>query len=379
MRIRALAAVAVVTALFAPVASARTFVVNNVEANETDLTGSIRQIADKNGTPCAVLRVHIPVPAKFKGEIYGDIEKSGNEYTLYISTDSKNLQIYPEKSQTLNVDLQAYPCYPYRSKMSYVMEIVPDDVKSAEENLDYLTNEELMKKAEAGDVLACYSLGSAYCVGQRGLDVDYENGFKWLMKAAAKGHAASQCEVGKFYFQGAGGVGKNDAEAFKWFRRAADGGNGNAQFMMATKYCADMNAMTADDMKNAKYWLNKAVENDYPLAHLQLSLIHFKEGNIDKAVKSAEKVAMQGHAYGQCLLGLWYCNGDLDIYDLEKGLFWIELSAEGGFPTAQYFLGDAYENGDGRPKDIKKAEFWYRRAADGGDQQASEALKRLGK
>lgn len=354
--------------------SAQNFVVNSVKLLDEDLTGRIDQKLDNKGIPCAVLKIHMPIDAKFEGDIYGENIKTGNEYTIYISTKAKELVIYPEKGNTLKINLSYYPCYPYIPKMCYSMDIVPiDDDAKSQLNLDYLSLEQLRQYAEDGNISACFYLANAYCLGTKGASIDYEEGYKWMKKAAENNHADAQCELAKFYFNGMGSVKKNKEEAYKWFEKAANGGNGNAQFMMAIQ------CMSYDDIQKAKYWLNKAIENNYPLAYAYLAQISAKEGDYDTAIDYAKKLAVLGDSWGQLMLGILYDEEGTKFYDQQKSKFWIELAAEGGNPVAQYMLGEIYENAHDDVDNMDKAIYWYRKGAENGDKDAAMALKRLGK
>lgn len=359
--------------------SAQSFVVNNIQSLEQDLTGRMNQRVDKVGIPCAVLKIHISVDAKFKGDIYGKILKTGNEYTIYISTKAKELVIFPENGETLNINLSYYPCYPYIPNMCYVIDIVSVNDIKLQRNLDYLSLEQLHQYAEDGDVSACFYLAKAYCLGTKGASIDYVEGYKWMKKAAENNHVDAQCELAKFYFNGIGNVKRNIEEAYIWFEKAANGGNGNAQFMMASKYFTDYENMSYDDMQKAKYWLNKALENNFYKAYVYLVMICIKEGDYDAAIDYAKKLAFWGDSYGQLILGQLYNKEDTKYYDQQKSRFWIELAAEGGNPQAQYILGKFYENDSTDIKNIDKAIYWYRQGAKNGDEDAKMALKRLGK
>lgn len=258
------------------------------------------------------------------------------------------------------------------------MDIVKYGDAEASSDLDYLSNEELIKRAESGDALACYNLGCTYYIGGRGYDVDYDKCEKWLLKAANKGYIIAQCELGKFYLEDQGGKPRNRNEAYKWFRKAAEGGNANAQFMMGSRYF-DGEPKNEEDREEAKRWFKKAAEKDYIWANGQLAIISIEEENYDLAFQYAEIIAKQGIPMGQYLLGALYGMEELSFYDIKKHEFWMLLSAEGGFPTAQYYMGTFYENALGGVTKMDEAIRWYKIAAENGDEDAKEALKRLGK
>lgn len=359
--------------------SAKTFVVNNVEYLKNDLTGSIKTIVDKNGKACAVLKISIPEVARFSGDLYGDINKSGNEYILYVSTDAENLKIYPNNSNTLDVDLTAYPCYPYSSKLSYGVQIVAVSDNISGSNMDYLSNDELLKLATNDNAEACYQIGNAYYLGNRGYEVNHKKGKEWIMRAANLGDIMAQCELGKIFLNGDEITSKDFDKAYYWIEKAAKNGNGNAQCLMAIKYCNNLDSISDRNIALSKYWLTQSINNNYPLAYMYLSLVCFKEEKYDEALEYAEKLAYEGDSIGQFLLGSWYGIEDMSFYNLDKSAFWLELAAEAGLPQAQYALGKYYEDLNSNDNKKEDALFWYKEAAKNGDEEAEATLKRMEK
>src|SRR5690348_569569 len=72
-------------------------------------------------------------------------------------------------------------------------------------------------RAEAGDVVAEYSLGSVLYSGTSSTD----EGVRWIRRAADRGHVPAEFAVGQFYEFGFG-VARDDRQALVWYRRAAD-------------------------------------------------------------------------------------------------------------------------------------------------------------
>lgn len=357
---------------------ADTYIVNNVEKLGGDLTGRVNNVIDSHGKTCAVLKISIPVSARFTGDVYGDIIRVGNEYTLYVSVDSKKLTMYPDNAYPIEFEFSDYPCYPYKSKQSYRVEIILLNNDKSQENFDSLSLMELLRLAESGNADACYALAGVYTLGNRNQKIDYKKGLEWMLRAANLNHVDAQCEVGKFYLNGTY-VSQNLDEAYKWFKKAAENNNGNAQYLMALRYCSNINEMTEQDTQNTMYWLSKAIDNSFTLAYGHLSLISYKENREDEAIEYAKKLAYEGNSWGQLLLGMWYGIEDSEYFDLEKSAFWLELAAEADVPQAQLELARYYEN-NFSSKDkgkLTEAKFWYGKAADHGEQEAISAIKRL--
>lgn len=58
---------------------------------------------------------------------------------------------------------------------------------------------------------------------------------------------------------------------------------------------------------------------------------------------------------------------------------WYRKAADAGDAAGMFNLGIMYEDGRGMPRDDAQALSWFRKAADAGNQNAVQALKRLGK
>ena len=94
----------------------------------------------------------------------------------------------------------------------------------------------------------------------------------------------------------------------------------------------------------------------------------------EEKIKELEKVANQGNANAQFVLGSFYLLGTGVSKDYEKAVFWLEKAANQGHAEAQFSLGNCYESGIGVPKDIKKAMSWMEKAAMQGYANAQCAL-----
>jgi hypothetical protein len=78
------------------------------------------------------------------------------------------------------------------------------------------------------------------------------------------------------------------------------------------------------------------------------------------------KVAEQGNADAQMMLGYSYAQGRGVPKDYAQAAAWHRKAAEQGNAQAQYNLGDLYDHGRGVPQDYTQAAFWYRKAAEQG-------------
>jgi len=89
--------------------------------------------------------------------------------------------------------------------------------------------------------------------------------------------------------------------------------------------------------------------------------------DVDQAMKWFKAAADQGNAEGQCRLGSLYLKTDT-----AEGLRLLKLSAEQGFADAYLMLGLAYMNLKDAPLDFVQADMWLQLAAAGGDPLAAK-------
>ena len=92
-----------------------------------------------------------------------------------------------------------------------------------------VTKEKLLEtkaKAETGDTVAQYNLGSMYWSGE-GVLIDHKQAVNWYRKAAEQGHANAQYNLGGMYEVGHG-VQEDLVTAYAWAKLAQVNGNKGA-------------------------------------------------------------------------------------------------------------------------------------------------------
>ena len=123
---------------------------------------------------------------------------------------------------------------------------------------------DLLRKANAGDVEAQWSLGWMYHHGED-VPVDNIEAVKWYRKAAERGHALAQWQLGFMHDQGTG-VARDEEEAIKWWLKAAEQGHLIAQNKLGRRYFKGK-GVTKKDYVAAYAWYSVAV-NDQELSSL---------------------------------------------------------------------------------------------------------------
>jgi S1-C subfamily serine protease len=151
--------------------------------------------------------------------------------------------------------------------------------------------EEVLLKAEAGDVDSQVAVGNLYFSVQ-----DYNNAVKWHLNAANKGVAWSQFCIAVFYEEGMG-VAQDLKEAAKWYLKAAEQGYSVAQSNIGTLY-ADGKGVP-QDYKEALKWQTKAAKQGFDMAQYFLGWMYYKGQGVPKDYIEAYKwwnlAASQGY------------------------------------------------------------------------------------
>ena len=91
-------------------------------------------------------------------------------------------------------------------------------------------------------------------------------------------------------------------------------------------------------------------------------------------ISEVQKVAEQGLAEAQNVLGVMYLHGRGVAQDDKQAVAWFRKAAEQGDVDAQRLLGVMYVDGKGVAQDYKQAAAWYRKAAEQGDAKAQFLL-----
>lgn len=196
------------------------------------------------------------------------------------------------------------------------------------------------KEVAKGNAEAMYILGLLYCKGIA-VEVDREEGIKWLQRAGESGYAEAWYYLGFLYSTGSLVI-EDDVKAYNCIEKAAKGGYDNA-----------FHTWGAMVMKG------KGTTQDYLLA-ISIFKLGMDKGNVDcfdglaylnykgfglpqdyaKAVQLFESASQKGNAYAMFMTGLCYRNGYGVTIDAEKAKYWLKKSAAMGFKDSEKELAD---------------------------------------
>ncbi len=201
--------------------------------------------------------------------------------------------------------------------------------------------EDLIKKANNGDLSALCEIGRRYYSGTYGLSKNLELAFSYFLKAAQQEHSAAQCNVAWCYEVG-DGVEEDLAKAYEWYERSAKNNCSMAQYSLGWMYSNGV--YVPKNQSKAISWFMKAAEN--------------------------------GHAMAQYKLGMAYLEGTgVDQNDIIAN-HWLMLSADQGIVFSQYQLAENYYHGRGCKQDIIKAKQMWLLSAERGFERSALALEK---
>lgn len=241
--------------------------------------------------------------------------------------------------------------------------------------------EELLRRAEAGDVRAQYLAGCVY-------RAQAEEKRAYLSENVPSGSPNLRAPFGLYDRDIFSELSADDFRtAFSWFERAAARGDSEAIYALSECYTRGMG--TAIYPEKGRALLLEAAEKGCAFAQYDVARAYYygvKSPNgvlivpqdVSEAVAWFKRAAAQGDALALYFLARCLEEGT-GIGRSESEAFPLyRLSADLGNPWAQCALGRCLEHGIGTERNLSSAIEHYRLAADLGDAEAWDALERLG-
>lgn len=153
----------------------------------------------------------------------------------------------------------------------------------------------LLRRAEAGDARAAFTLGMRYARPDDSSRDDVE-AVRWLRQAAEQELAEAQYNLGIMYAQGRG-VPVDPVQAADWYRQAADQGLASAQYNLGAQYAVG-EGVPRDEQLAAK-WFERAALQNVPEAAYNLGVLYDLGRGVAAdtatAVKWYERAAAHGY------------------------------------------------------------------------------------
>jgi hypothetical protein len=141
----------------------------------------------------------------------------------------------------------------------------------------------LEPRAERGNALARYRLGTLYALG-KGVDQDFARAAPLLRAAAESGIAEAQFDYGVLCANG-NGVPKDAADAVEWYRKAAAQGYPDALLSLGYAYAKGFGVERS--MPDAAQWFRRASELDVVDAQYNLAFLYEHGEGVTKSAIDA--------------------------------------------------------------------------------------------
>ena len=234
--------------------------------------------------------------------------------------------------------------------------------------------EELISKAEAGDVQSCFELGQRCALGE-GVDASESAAFGWYIRAAKMGHPGAQFVVGHCYAYGLT-VPVDAMEGCMWMFRASMGGNAEAYRWLSDYY---QSHETPKDSVLYDYFKQRSGPEDPDATFMLAKLKELAVGTeFDPAGACADynEAAKSGHYAARLMAATCVLNGMGTARDRSRGAGLLQELADDGYAPAAISLGRCYEYGYGVDRDRSKAFAIYRELAEFGNDAGMYSLGR---
>ena len=148
--------------------------------------------------------------------------------------------------------------------------------------------------------------------------------------------------------------------------------NERANFFMGVLY--NFGICVEQDDKKAETYLERAALKNHISAQETLSQIYYLKSEFEKSAKWIKRMADQGVAEDQAVMGMYYLHG-IGVEENDEIAFqWFKKAAEQNDSDGQNMLGRCYQEGWGTTKDVSEAYNWFKRAAAKGHADAQNNL-----
>ncbi len=245
--------------------------------------------------------------------------------------------------------------------------------------------EDLLAKAEQGDVDAQLDLGYNYLYGVNGVNTDYEKALHFYKLAAEQKNPTALNNLGSLYFSGLG-TNIDYSLAIKYFDKAAQLGSNDAAVNLAIIYLGSaQDTKSAADLEKAFQLLEQAKSTNNSAKFL-LGYAYYKgvfvDTDFNKAFQLIKTAADAQYDEAQFTLAQLYIEGSGTPKNYNKAIQYLQNAAEQGYPEALMLLADIYTEGKIYNENIKQAYILYNLASvlninDAADKR-DELEKRLG-
>lgn len=221
--------------------------------------------------------------------------------------------------------------------------------------------EQMIAKADQGDVDAALSLGYMYLYGENGAVQSNEKAFKYYSIAAEKKDIVALNNLGSLYFNGIG-TPRNIEKAVLLFEEAAKLGNNEAAVNLAFIYLSSRMSSTQEVRTKAIKLFTQAAEGGNTTAQYMLGMIYYNgfgvAKNYDLAFQNLRKSAAKFDE-AQYQLAHLYMNAEGTPRNYGNAVNNLARAAQQGHIKSMILLGDILSVGKNYPPNVFDAYVWY--------------------
>ena len=178
-----------------------------------------------------------------------------------------------------------------------------------------------------------------------------------------------QCQVEDYYSEGKKRL-RPPLSQQKEFRQIKNAVIKEAEHIRMNKFSFEDEEMQDDGEQISTYGMSYECQDLQSVANDE----SFPLEERDEAAEQLEKLAEDGDAYAQYIIGTAYRDGGLLIPDTAKAQKFLECAAKQEIDAAQYALGKLYLSDDADIHDPVKGIYWLKRSADNGNDYAAYRL-----
>lgn len=357
--------------------------VESFEYLPTDLTARITKPPrnDRNGTPCAVIRVGIALQGVvFDGDTIGESVYNTGEYLVYVPEGKRQITIRHENFVPLTVFFADYGIDRLKSLSTYRLTVLTSggtplpqkysavSKEAFQKALKILVDDNIADKKEAitilkelsqNDVKAKNKLAYCYRTGF-GVEQNFEMAAD-LYKESSKLHDKEAMEQLALLYLSGQGVVKDVEKGISLLKEAAIAGSASAMTKLGEIYL-EGKVMDSDEKEAFRYF-SKAAEENYPEAYYGLGHMYHNGFHVDLDIPNAVKCYKQGAELGcsRCMNKLGQIYYDGISYERKVDMGNGKVS----------FVPDSI------PKDITQSVAYFQKAIERGNTYAMNNLSTL--
>ena len=355
--------------LLAVTAGAQELTVKKMEVAPMDLSASTQPRNDRNGNPCALVKVQLAAPgASFEGNVIGDSEFKKGEYWVYMSEGSYMLNIKHSSFLPLFVNFRDYDIKGVEGKTTYVLTLVMPQASAT------VKKQKLIVNYSPKDAIVTIDSESHWGDGHLELDLDVGShdyqivakGYEAVAGSVKLSENAPRTITEHLVAKSA----QPQQQQPQVVQQQPQVVQQQPQVVQQQPQVMQQQPQVADEFAGLTAGEIAKTAEDY------YNGLNGKTEDYAQAVKWARKAAEMGSSSGQFRLGYCYDEGLGVTQDYAEAVKWFRKAANQGHARAHFNLGLCYYNGHGVTQDRDQARELWRKGAALGDQGAKYYLKK---